>query len=742
MVRADASNQSAVSHVMSQPPGTRPDTMFERLKGVLAAVPSFEDEDDARRAAVLNSLIVSMSALLVAGGTLGMLFLFANPVASGVWMGLCFALLLSVRTALSTGHPRLASGMIVTGLWLLFFALALLSGGIESIVLTFFIPLTVVAGLLCGLRGALIVASGSSAATLALAFAHRAGLAPPTLFPVPPHAAWLDVTLALGLSVAPLHLVLSGLQGALRAAREQLGLRKIAEEALSRSEERFRTIFESINDAVFVHDLSHRIVLVNQRGLELWGISNPTLPLPLSLISLGEAPYTEVEAAAYLDRAAAGEQLVFEWRARNAQGRLFWVEVNMRRASIGGDDCILVTARDVSERKRAEEERLRLESQLRQSQRLEAIGRLAGGVAHDFNNLLTAIMGNVSLVQAKTPTGDSRAEWLAAAAKAAEGAAGLTRQLLTFSRRQVIEPRDVSLNDLIAGMRPILAQSVTEQIHLNTALAPELWMIRVDPGQLENVIVNLVVNARDAMPSGGRLVLETANAVVEPGRGPEDLVPGEYVRLTVSDTGTGMTPEVRQAIFEPFFTTKPRGEGTGLGLAMVFGAVKQHGGGIEVETELGRGTSFHLYLPRTASSPRTVEKRPDAGALPRGSERIMVVEDSASVRGLIVTTLRSLGYAVEAFDSAESALAAVEQAEEAPSLLFTDVVLPGISGRQLAIRLQERWPSLPVLFTSGYAENVIVHHGVLEHGVQFLGKPFGAEHLARKVRSMFEVLSE
>ncbi|MBK9066388.1 MAG: response regulator [Gemmatimonadetes bacterium] len=376
-----------------------------------------------------------------------------------------------------------------------------------------------------------------------------------------------------------------------------------------------------------------------------------------------------------------------------------------------------------------------LEEEARQSRKMETAGRLAGGIAHDFNNLLTAILGTSELLLSGLAPGTAEREDVEEIKRAATRAANLTRQLLAFSRRQVLQPRTLDLNQLVFGVETMLRRLIGEHITLGTTAAADLWRVRADPGQLEQVIVNLCVNARDAMPTGGSLVVETAN-VHFPGaaHGAEAIMPaGPYVLLTVTDTGTGMEPQTLGHIFEPFFTTKEPGRGTGLGLATVYGIVKQSGGFIFVETERGRGSRFRIYLPRVEG----VVEGPEATAEPapaRATGTILLVEDEEAVRRLARRVLEEVGYRVlEAADGAE-ALRLADRWDDAIDLVVTDVIMPGMSGQELSARLRQQRPWLKILYVSGYTDDAILQHGTLLPNTSFLQKPFTPAGLAQRVR--------
>src|SRR5881409_1046993 len=390
------------------------------------------------------------------------------------------------------------------------------------------------------------------------------------------------------------------------------------------------------------------------------------------------------------------------------------------------------TQRDVTEQRH-------LEEQFRQSQKMEAVGQLAGGIAHDFNNLLTAILGNTQLLLRELPPGDAKRGDVEEIRKASERAASLTRQLLAYSRRQMLQPEVLDLNGVVAEMDRMLRRLIGEHIALVTVLAPELGRVRADPNQLEQVIVNLAVNARDAMPDGGKLTIETANIELDATFAQTHLgsVAGSYAMLAVTDTGAGMDASVRAHLFEPFFTTKEVGKGTGLGLATVYGIVKQSDGYISVYSEVGRGTSFKIYLPRI-DTPAPIQASPPKDRPDRGTETILVVEDEPAVLSLSRRALEAQGYVVLAASDASDAMRVVERHGGTIHLLLTDVVMPGLSGRELADRLAAQRPGIRVLYMSGYPGDAVVQHGTLPSGSAFLQKPFSPYGLARKVRDVLD----
>ncbi|MFB3886025.1 MAG: histidine kinase N-terminal 7TM domain-containing protein [Thermodesulfobacteriota bacterium] len=396
---------------------------------------------------------------------------------------------------------------------------------------------------------------------------------------------------------------------------------------------------------------------------------------------------------------------------------------------------------DITETKRAERERTVLEDQLRQSQKMEAVGRLAGGIAHDFNNLLTPIVGYSQLARRRLSSGDPMRDYLQEIEKAAERAATLIRQLLTFSRRQPLKSQILNLNNVLMDMDKMLRRIIGEHIELITIPASNLGSVKVDPSQFEQVLVNLAINARDAMANGGKLILETSNVSFDSDyiHHHAGISPGNYVMVAISDTGCGMQPEIRERIFEPFFTTKGRSGGTGLGLSTVHGIIKESQGYILVYSEPDKGTTFKIYLPRVEAEAIALPPRDEIGYLPKGDETILLVEDETSVRNLTAHVLREQGYTVlEAANGSEALSVVLDRAVEPIHLLFTDVVMPQMGGKELAERLKTMQPNTKILFTSGYPDSTIIYQGLLDPDVDFIAKPLSPSSLARKVREVLD----
>jgi len=509
--------------------------------------------------------------------------------------------------------------------------------------------------------------------------------------------------------------------------------RKSAEEELRESEARYRDLVENAHDIIYSHDLEGNYTSINRAGERITGYTRQEA-LTLNLAQTVAPEYLDT-AREMITRKLAGEEVTAHELAVIAKdGRQIAIEVNTELIFQDGVPVgVQGIARNVTERKQ-------LEAQLRQSQKMEAVGRLAGGIAHDFNNLLTVINGYSDLTLQRLPTEDALTRNLEEIRRAGNRAASLTRQLLAFSRKQVLQPKVLDLNVLISDLEKMLRRLIGEDIDLRTVLKPELGRVNADPGQIEQVIMNLVVNARDAMPDGGNLTIETENVYLteDYSRHQVAFKPGPYVMLAVSDNGSGMNDEMKARIFEPFFTTKEQGKGTGLGLSTVYGIVKQSMGYIWVYGEVGLGTTFRVYLPAIDEEADSKQASPPGQPIALGSETILLVEDDEMVRGLTRTTLEESGYNVLSAPNGAEALHICEQHPEPIHLLLTDVVMPGMSGRAVADRLTTLRPQMLVLYMSGYTEDAIVHHGVLNEGVDFIEKPFAPAALTRKVSEMLD----
>lgn len=510
--------------------------------------------------------------------------------------------------------------------------------------------------------------------------------------------------------------------------------------ALQESEERFRTLFDGSPDPCWLIQGS-LFIECNLAAIRILGYPSKEAllrvhPSKLSPECQSDGTPSFEKAEAMMKRAAAEGVFRFEWEHLRFDGSVFPVEVTLAVVTLHGREALYCIWRDISERRRHEKEREKLEAQFMQSQKMESIGRLAGGIAHDFNNLLTAINGFTELVMSDPKLPESSRTMLQEVARAGESATALTRQLLAFSRKQMIEPRILDLNELIRHLQKMLGRLIGEDIVLRLALSPDLGRIKADPGQIEQVLINLAVNARDAMHQGGSLVLETRPFLIDEVSVSvhAPLGVGSYVLLGVSDTGMGMSEEVKQHLFEPFFTTKGQGKGTGLGLATVYGIVRQNGGHVQVYSEPGHGTTFKIYLPMIGGEAEAFAPQPSGEVIAGAGELILLVEDEELLRHLVSKGLPELNYRVIAFSRGREALEWLRSGNQKPDMLVTDVVMPEMNGRVLADFVQELMPGLPVLFTSGYTEDAIVSHGVLEEGIRFLPKPYTIQSLAGKIR--------
>ncbi len=477
-----------------------------------------------------------------------------------------------------------------------------------------------------------------------------------------------------------------------------------------------------------------RILAANAAATRITGYSSVAALLDASVADLCADESDRARVIGALERGETLQDLEIQGRRRD--GVLIWVTVNVRPVKDAGGRTLHYewSLADITERRQ-------LESQLRQAQKMEAVGQLAGGVAHDFNNLLTVIGGRCYLMLAKLDPDDALRREVELVRGAAERAARLTHQLLAFSRKQVLEPRVLDLNETVTGIEPLLRRLIGEDIEISVTRGSELGRVKADAGQIEQVILNLAVNARDAMPQGGRLVLETANVTVDERTASRahDLAPGSYVVLSVTDSGHGVDAATRAQIFEPFFTTKEVGKGTGLGLATVYGIVKQSGGFIEVESEPGRGASFKVYLPRVEEAVALPEAAKAPGTRQRGSETVLLVEDDESLRTLAREILTVQGYAVLEAAAPSAALRIHQTHQGRIDLLLTDVVMPEMNGRQLADRLKVARPDMAVLFMSGYTGAALGARGeVAEFSGQLLQKPFTPDGLNRRVREVLD----
>ena len=516
--------------------------------------------------------------------------------------------------------------------------------------------------------------------------------------------------------------------------------RKQAEEALRESDIQYRVLFESASDALLLlASETGQIVDANSMATVLYGYERDDL-LTRKNTDLSAEPE---ETARHTHEAQTKPGQVFNIPLRLHRKKdetVFPVEISARSLIRKGQSLILVACRDITERKQAEADKARLETRLLQAQKLESVGRLAGGVAHTFNNKLMGIMSYVELCRDELPPEHSVRSYLDEIAKEAQHSADIARQLLAFARKQHIAPKVLDLNGVLAGMLGLLRQLLGEDIDLDWRPDTALWPVKLDPAQIAQIMENLCANARAAIAGVGKVAIETANVTLDQAYCVEhaEAAPGEYIRLTISDTGCGMDAQRVASLFDPFFTTQDLAKGAGLGLASAFGIVKQNAGHIEVRSEVGKGTTFSLYLPRATREAGTGSVAVAPVGLPRGTETILVAEDEKSVRVTSRLFLEALGYTVLAAETPEEALRLAGAHAGPLHLLLTDVIMPVMNEPDLAGRLAEAYPKLKCLFMSGYTAEVMAHRGALNEGMQFLSNPFSRDDLARKVRQVLD----
>jgi PAS domain S-box-containing protein len=512
--------------------------------------------------------------------------------------------------------------------------------------------------------------------------------------------------------------------------------RKRAEEKLRESEDRYRSVVELSPEAILVNQDGH-VAFANSACVRLLGAhsAEDVLARPIFDFIHPEHHLLERDSiAALVER--GGRSALAERKFVRLDGTTVDVETVASVLPFQGRSAIQVFVRDITERKRMESALAKSEERLRQAQKMEAIGQLAGGVAHDFNNLLTGILGFSDLVLSSLAPNDPSREPVEEIRKAGEQAASLTQQLLAFSRKQISTQVVFNVNTTVSQMKQLLGRLIGEHIELVTHLDPALGTVKADPGQLEQVIINLALNARDAMSNGGKLTIATRNVALGPGHAEQS--PGNHVSLTLTDTGCGMDQATKQRLFEPFFTTKEIGKGTGLGLATVYGIINQSGGHIEVESEVGKGAAFTIYLPRLNDENAAEKSAPGLSKSPMGRETVLLVEDDAIVRSLAEASLEKCGYRVLVAKDGEDALRTAREHNGPIHLLVSDVVMPGMGGRAVAEGVKTLRPDMKILFVSGYPTDEVVRRGILEATMPFLQKPFKPVQLARKVREVLD----
>ena len=530
------------------------------------------------------------------------------------------------------------------------------------------------------------------------------------------------------------------LETANASLRAQVEETRAARAFAQASEAQFRAIFDGAYELIGLISPQGRLLEANRAALLLAGATSEEVRGQLFWETpwWTHSPELQARLRAAIAQAARGQFVRMEVThgAPNAELRVLDFSLTPVFVANGEVSSLVAEGRDISDLKRAEHENAELQAQLYQAQKLDSIGRLAGGVAHDFNNLLTVIIGNVDLARTEAIS-PGVGEYLRDIEEASFSAASLTRQLLAFARRQIVEPRVIDLNRSVTSVQKLLARLLGEDVQLDLELEPDLWQVRIDPSHAEQMLINLAVNARDAMPKGGRLTLRTENQHTKMPDSRSSTPAGDYVIVSVVDEGMGIAAHVLPQIFEPFFTTKPQGMGTGLGLSMVYGAMQQASGAVDVTSNVGIGTTFRLFFPRCTDKSSDAALVAPHARPPTGTELVALVEDQALVRATTQRQLQSLGYRVLAFEGAAQALPSLLR-EPNLSLLITDVVLAGSSGRELAEQVSQSRPDLSVLFISGYTEDVVLRQGVELGQVNFLPKPFNVGELARAVRRVLD----
>jgi PAS domain S-box-containing protein len=687
-----------------------------------ARLTGIEDEGTARSFHLLLgcALVWALLLLLVVVPVFALRKTGAAIIA-GVLCGATLVALHLVRAR----RIRQAALVFLPVVWCVAEGLSALSGGTRGSAQGMLVLMIVDAGWLLGSSSAIALTAATLLVAIAEAALEYSGHPLPLYFPGTPAIRCATFCGALMFAVGPILSMLANLRQRVAALRE--------------SEERFRAIVDSVNDAIFVHEIdTGRILEVNQRAREMYGYSSEEMGhLSLEALSQGHPPYSQADAVNIFARARAGAPLVFEWLARHRDGQTFWVEIAIRRARVAGEERLVVVVRDIAERKRADEERARMEAQLHQAQKMESVGQLAAGVAHDFNNLLTVINGYAGMLAGQLPPHLPQRDEAEQILRAGERAAELTSQLLVFSRKQPVRVEVLDLNLLILDSKKMLKTVLGEGIELTMALEPGLGRVRADRGQLNQVLMNLAVNARHAMTDEGRLHIATVLANPSGTFGSPTLAPPcKCVALSVADTGHGMDAATRERIFEPFFTTKETGEGTGLGLATVYGIVRQSGGCIQVDSEPDRGTTFRIFLPVTHAPESKSWLAAQPAARLANPATILLVEDQAAVSKYLALVLRKGGYTVLTAGTPGEAIAMLSEHGRKLHAVVSDVIMPGMSGPEMVSRMRTFLPDLKVLFISGYPADVLPRHAAQVESFEYLPKPIQPGDLLSRLEAL------
>ena len=677
-----------------------------------------EDEDTAR---AFHLILTTFLAWAVVETTFVLPFFVLRKGAGEAIVAIVTASTVTSLALLRRRRKRAAAVLSLCMTWCVVESFSLFSQGVHSPAVGWSFVIIVLAGWLLGRASALSFAAASALVMFIEAAMEEAGHPLPLYFPGRPIALWAVYSLFLVMAIIPSLSLLEKLRRQVSALRE--------------SEDRFSSLSNAALEGIMIHE-NGVILDANRAYARLFGYDRAEELIGRDAPALLTPEFRERA----IQQIKAWRSGTSEMKGLRKDGTAFDIEMESRPIQYRGRDAVLVATRDVTERKRGEEERKNLLAQLIQAHKMELVGRLVGSISHDFNNLLTVIIGSSELALERVAKTDPLRESLEEIFGAGQRAAGLTQQLLAFSRKQVLHPRVVDLNSLVREMQPILARVAGKKVNLVLDLKDEALTIRADPLQLDSVIMNLVVNARDAMPKGGSIHIETETALC--GDPADPSAPGErvgpYVTMAVRDRGVGMSKDLQSHIFEPFFTTKELGKGTGLGLSVTLGIVEESGGGIEVQSEPGHGTTFTVYLPLVKAAP--VESG-GPGIVPgaRGTATIVVAEDQPDVRKFTIAALRSYGYHVIEAESPEHVLGMINRERGRVDLILTDVLMPDLGGREMVAKVRDRWPHIKAIFMSGYSEDAVSLRGVLEKNSAFIEKPFTPGQLAAKVN---EVLGE
>ncbi len=658
--------------------------------------------------------------LVLIGGSL-LLTLFALKFSSTrtlVLSAVSCVFFLITYCLLHLRYVRLASILAVSYL-LCLAAYAIHTGdGIHDVAITLFPALLLVASLLLSKTMFVVFAALAVIAVTTTGVCEIYGWVDNKYVPF---ANWTDIVLAAVLTAATAFLIrilVDMLLSLLQRSRE--------------SERNYREMFNAVNEAVLIHDAETGTILdVNESMLAMYGYSRDEIPmLTPEAMCVEEEPYTASDALKWLRRATSEGPQLFRWRSRRKNGEVFWTEVNLTATTVGGEGRILAVVRDVTEK-------IRIEEDLRQNEKMRAIGQLAGGVAHDFNNQLGGILGFAEILRTTTddPEQVECIDWII---KAADRAASLTGQLLSFARKGAVAHDHVDLNQVVEETMAILKRTVDRRVKISCSRSESIPPVIGDAGQLQNALLNLAINARDAMPDGGTITFSTALAYLDEeycAAHSHKVAPGDFVKVSITDTGTGIDPETRERIFEPFFTTKREGEGTGMGLAAVFGTVNGHRGAIEVYTEPGHGTTFTVYLP--SANPSDAVDDDDPAPLPRAQpgKSIMVIDDEEGLRQVAVRILEDQGYIVHAFDGGASALGFYRERHADVDLVLLDLIMPELSGHQTGQRLRQINPDVRIVVASGYNSTGDVHALIRKDGA-YIQKPYKRRELLEAVAAV------